>query len=122
MTDRPAAGRAATTRRRSALAVGWSTVAIFLAVLTGLALQLRSGHDPALGADTSAAPATTAPRQVLVRRIVEKRVVVHVVPATSQPGSPPAPTPAPAPAPSVVVTSSPPAPAPAPAPVTTRAS
>ena len=107
------------TRRATVRPVVWaSSAAAFLAVFGGLAVQLRHGHDPAVGAGHAAAPAVAAPRRVLHRRIVERRVIVRVVPAQStaatsaSPSAPVAGTP--------VVTSSPAPPAaPAPAPPVT---
>ncbi|MFN8173811.1 MAG: hypothetical protein U0T02_01965 [Solirubrobacteraceae bacterium] len=101
------------------------TLAAFFALFGGLALQMREGSDPALGAGSPAARKHT----VLVRRTVRRTVVTHVVPATGAgtaaagsssgsgssappPGagssnaapaaSTPAPAPPPAPAPTVV--------------------
>jgi hypothetical protein len=105
----------------------------FCVLLVYLALQVRAGEDPAIGAGPQAqAP---APRPVLVRRVIVRRVVEVApktaagpaggVPAAGPSGgavpsgggsaSPAAPAPAPAAAPAA-------APAPAPAPVVTRAS
>jgi hypothetical protein len=119
------------------VAVG--ALATFLVVITLLAVQLRRGQDPALGAAASA-PATPAPKRVLVRRIVKRVVLTRVIPPPAssggggsadqagvvgaapavQPSARPSPTPvAAAPAPAAAA----PAPAPAaPAPVTTRSS
>src|SRR5947209_17580861 len=76
------------TRRTSAAAVAWVSGASFLAVFTGLALQLRTGRDPAVGTGSSASAVAVAPRRVLIRRVIEKRVVVHVVPAEADASSP----------------------------------
>jgi hypothetical protein len=109
--------------------VAFGSGAVFLGVFAGLALQLGAGEDPALGSGSEAA--APEPKQVLVRRVIKRRVVVRVLPPKGQPaggGSQPAggapaggggsvpaegsaPS-APAPAPAA------PAPAPAPAPVT----
>ena len=125
-----AAGEWRMTRRVAAVPVAWVAGVAFLALFAALALQLRHGRDPVLGAEL-AAPVAVAPRRVLLRRLVVRRVIVRVIPAASAPapsapvtaGAPPtAVTPATTSAP--VVTSSPaPAPAPAPAaPPTTRCS
>lgn len=60
--------------------VGFASLAAFLVVLALLAIQLRAGRDPALG-DKGAKPAA---RRVLVRRIVRRVVVIHVIPPSSQ--------------------------------------
>ena len=79
--------------------VGAASLAAFLVVLALLAIQLRAGRDPALG-EKGAKP---APRRVLVRRIVRRVVVIHVIaPAGAQSGPSTAPAisaPAPAPVP-----------------------
>jgi hypothetical protein len=62
---------------RSALAVVAVALGVFLAMLTFLAVRVRTGHDPALGAAVAPAPAP-APRRVLVRRLVERRVLITV--------------------------------------------
>ena len=81
----------------------------FCVLLTFLALQLRAGGDPAIGAGEPVARPETVVRRVVVRRVVDR--------APDRAGSPPSPAPASAPVAAPV-----PAPAPAPAPVTTRAS
>jgi hypothetical protein len=97
---------------------------LFCLMLIYLALQVRSGNDPAIGAGTPTATAP-APRQVIVRRIIIRRIVEEDAPATAQPaagsGTPTADAPAPAssaPAPAPAA----PAPAPAAAPVVSRGS
>jgi hypothetical protein len=110
--------------RRSRLSVLWASGAAFLGLFTALAVQLRLGHDPVLGSG-EAAPAVP-PRPVLVRRVIERRVIVRVVPAA--PGNSVQPTasgsgsarPAVVSAPVVTGSASPPpaSPAPSPAPVT----
>lgn len=131
----------ATTKPRPVRPIGplpvWTAAAgAFCVALAALALQVRAGADPALGAAKPAAPAQVASArpEVVVRRIEERRVVTHVVdPPASRPAggtgsAPSTPAPAPAPAASVpppVATSAPvpaPAAAPAPAPAVTRAS
>jgi hypothetical protein len=114
--------------------------AVFLVTLAFLALEVRAGNDPAIGAGQPQA-AAPAPQPMVVRRIVERRIVRRhratpasgegaaaggsapavragaPTPAAGAPApAPAAPRPAPAPAPAA------PAPAPAPAPVVSRAS
>ena len=110
-------------RRPSPLPVMATALAAFLATLTFLGAQLRSGHDPALGAQVSApAPA----KRVLVRRVIKRKVVVTVKPAREADDG--GASSAPAAAPQVSQSSSAPAAAPAPAapapapPVATRSS
>ena len=100
MTDRP-----------GSIAVVTVAAAVFLVVLTFLALQVRAGADPAIGAGPK--PVAPTPRQVIVRRVIIKRIVEEDAP----PAAPGIVASASAPAPSA-----PAAPAPAPAPVVTRAS
>ena len=109
-------------RPRTALAVAAVSGAAFLALLGGLAKQMRDGNDPVLAATAGDEPPA---QRVRLRRIEEKVVVTHVKPAPAPSGSstalggsvasaspPPAvPVSVPAPAPAA-------APAPAPAPVT----
>ena len=109
------------TKRPAAVPVAWAAAAAFLAVFAGLAFQMRQGRDPVLRAGHDGASAVVAPRRVLIRRVVKRRVIVRVIPA--EPGAGGAPTGTSTPLASVpVVTSSPttvaaaPAPAPAPAP------
>jgi hypothetical protein len=113
---------------------------LFCVVLIALALQMRAGGDPAIGAGPQSAAAQPA-RTMIVRRRVIVRRIVEVIPArparrpsaaapvagsaVSAPG--PAPMRATAPAPARVAPPAPvrvaaPAPAPAPAPVVSRAS
>jgi hypothetical protein len=108
-------------RRPSARPVVVGALALFLAVLALLAVQMRLGGDPALGAGTT--PARPRPRHVLVHRVV-RRVVVVRVPAAAAPAAPAPATSAPAAAPPPPAAVAPaPAPAPPPpAPVVTRAS
>jgi hypothetical protein len=101
----------------------WPTAALaaasFLLMFEVLAFQLRHGNDPALG---SAAPADPAkpPRPVLIRRVVETRVIADRGLGWSAPSvassagdatqsnstaTASAPSPAPAPAPSAPVVS-----------------
>ena len=97
-----------TRRRRPGPApVLLASLACFLVLFAALAIQLRNGRDPALGA---AEGGSQKPKQVLVRRVILRRVVVDEPRQTTAPGATaaaPVPTAAPVPAP-----------APAPAPVT----
>jgi len=137
MTDhsRAAAPRRCPRRPRPT-AVAASSLALFLAIFTLLAWQMRAGRDPALGASAqSAHPA--APRAVIVRRVVvTKRHVVIVedddaqagddgtrqaaAAAPSRAASTSVQNAAPAQAPAAQAPA--PQPAPAPAPVVTRTS
>lgn len=86
MTDRAAGRRPAhQTRRRGALGVIWTAVAVFLILVALLAERVATGQDPALRARAAAAP--IPPRRVLVRRVYERRVIVHLPPS-----APPQPT------------------------------
>lgn len=120
MTD-PATSR----RRLGPLPVVVAALAAFLAMLTFLAVRVRTGHDPALASNAASAPAA-APRQVLVRRLIERRVVIKIKPVPEPddraPATTHAPTPTTASTSSPAVSASAPAPAPAPAPVATRSS
>lgn len=118
------------TRRQPppARVVVTATLALFLTVFALLVFQLRSGHDPALGAGTVARVASSPPpKRVLVRKLIITRVVVHLpgedesvsVPVTRTAVVPVAPASASAPVPAPAPT---PAPAPAPAPLTTHSS
>ncbi len=108
--------------RPGALPVIAATLAAFLATLAFLAVRVRTGHDPALGAMAASAPVPPV-RHVLVRRLVERRVVITIKPAP-QGGSAPV-TSGTAPQIAASTSSLPaaaPAPAPAPPPVATRSS
>ncbi len=74
-------GRASVHKRRSrgALALPWAAAAVFLALLAILALRVAAGQDPALHARAAATPLPA--RRVLVRRIYERRVIVHLPPS-----------------------------------------
>jgi hypothetical protein len=72
MTDR--------RRRRGLVPVATSALAGFLLIAAVLAIQLRIGRDPALGAPKIASVASE-PRRILVRRIEERRVIVRVISA-----------------------------------------
>jgi hypothetical protein len=63
-------------RSRGALVLLWAAAAVFLALLAILALRVATGQDPALHAHAAATPLPS--RRVLVRRIYERRVIVHL--------------------------------------------
>jgi hypothetical protein len=80
MSDASAARRSAREpRSRGALVVLWTTAAVFLALLALLAMRVAAGQDPALRARAAAAP--LPPRRILVRRVYERRVIVHLPPS-----------------------------------------
>lgn len=114
-TARPVEHRARTARvrRPGPMPVISGTIALFAVSFGFLTYQLRSGNDPALGAQALAS--TTAPRPVIVRRVIKRRIITQVVPAgaTTVPVTNSAP---------VTTSSAPVVSAPAPAPVTTSAS
>jgi hypothetical protein len=83
----PARPRPAPARRPGPLPLAACSLGAFLALLALLATQVRAGRDPALGAPRAE---TTAPRTVIVRRIV-------VAPGAAPARSAPAPASAPAP-------------------------
>ncbi len=85
MTDGLDAERSAAARRPGALALSWAAAAAFLVVLALLAVQVAAGRDPALRARAQAAPLPA--RRVLVRRLYERKVVVHL-PASAPPQAP----------------------------------
>jgi 2-oxoglutarate dehydrogenase E2 component (dihydrolipoamide succinyltransferase) len=113
------------TDRLGSLPVVTAFGAVFCVALIFLALQLRAGDDPAIGAGHQAAAVESAPRPVIVRRVIVRRIVEE---APGAPAAPPATggAAAPAPAASAPAPAAPApaaaAPAPAPAPVTTQAS
>jgi hypothetical protein len=79
MTD-PRVDRAAhPPRGRGAFWLTWTAVAVFLAVLALLAVRVAAGQDPALRSRAGAA--ALPPRRILVRRIYERRVIVHLPPS-----------------------------------------
>jgi hypothetical protein len=92
------------TERSGGMAVVTVAGAVFCVVLIFLALQIRAGRDPAIGAKTQTAQ---APRQVIVRRIIVRRIVEEDAPAAPAPAAsqsaPAASQAAPAPAPAPVV-------------------
>ena len=110
------------------LPVVTAAAGLFCVALVFLALQMRAGADPAIGA--GAAKPAPQPRQVIVRRVIVRRIVEEptgapdTAPAGSQApvqGAPAAAAPAAQAAPAAPASPAP-APAPAPAPVTTAAS
>ena len=82
MTEATPTRSACPPRSAAALGAIWVTLAIFMVVLGLLALQVAAGKDPALRA--RAATTTLPPRRVLVRKVYERRVIVHL-PASSPP-------------------------------------
>ena len=86
-------------------------IALFAVTFGFLTYQLRSGNDPALGAQALAGQ----PRPVLIRRVIQHRIVTRVVPAPGASSTTVSTSAAP-------VTTNTAAAAPAPAPVTTGAS
>jgi hypothetical protein len=67
--------------RAELVPVAMSALAMFLVVAALLTVQMRLGRDPALRGRTVAL-ARPAARPVLVRRILERRVIIDVIPAT----------------------------------------
>lgn len=114
MTEAPA--RRA-PKRPSAWPVAAGSLALFAVVLAFLALQLKAGRDPALGAGRP-----QPPKRVLVKRVEKKVVVTRVVrdddggDGESEGGGSGSGSSSP------VTVASAPAPAPAPAPVSTQSS
>jgi hypothetical protein len=83
MSDRVASRRAPARRQsRGRLLAIFSTLALFLIVLALLAVRVADGQDPALRARAAATP--QPPRRVLVKRVIERRVIVHL-PASAPP-------------------------------------
>ncbi len=109
------------TDRVGSLPVVTAFGAVFCVALIFLALQMRAGDDPAIGAGPKAAAVQSAPRPVIVRRVIVRRVVEEA-PGTPRAAAAPGPAPAAsAPAPTAAAPDAA-APASAPAPVTTQAS
>jgi len=71
-------GPAREPRSRGALAAIWAAAAFFLALLALLSVRLAEGQDPALRARAAAVPLPA--RRVLIRRVYERRVIVHLPP------------------------------------------
>ena len=80
MTDRALAAGQDTSARLGVLAGVWLSLAVFLAVLALLATRMADGRDPAVLARAGATPPPA--RRVLIRRVLERRVIVHLPPAT----------------------------------------
>jgi hypothetical protein len=100
-------------RGLSSLPVVSTAGGLFCVALVFLALQMRAGDDPAIGA--GAAQPAKPPRPVIVRRVIVRRIVEEPEAASSGSAAPAQSAPAaPAPAPAAA--------APAPAPATTQAS
>lgn len=80
MTE-PATARTAPRgpRSRGTLAAVWASAAAFLALLALMAARVSAGQDPALRARAAATPPPA--RRVLVRRVLERRVIVHLPPS-----------------------------------------
>jgi hypothetical protein len=118
----PETGRAhkrAARRGPGWLPVAGGSTATFLALFGFMAVQLRAGHDPALGGATTAAaqPAKKVVVKQIRKRVVETRVIEDA-PASAGGGSAPVSAPAAAPAAPAAPAAAPaPAPAPPPAPV-----
>jgi hypothetical protein len=80
MSDRLAQqGRSGERRGRGALGVIWAAAVLFLALLALLATRVAAGQDPALRARAASTPLPA--RRVLVRKIYEKKVIVHLPPS-----------------------------------------
>jgi hypothetical protein len=79
------AGAAPPRYGRGALGAIWIAAALFLGVLALLAVRVASGSDPALRERAARAPVPA--RRVLVRRVYERKVIVHLPPS-----APPQPT------------------------------
>jgi len=67
-------------RKPSAMPIITGSAATFAALLTFLAIQVRDGRDPALGAGKPAVAAAPQ-RRILLRRIEEKVIIKRVIPA-----------------------------------------
>lgn len=75
MSDAAPIDRQARTTRGGVLAGVWTAVALFLALLALLATRMADGQDPALRTHVAS---TLPARQVLIRRVLELRVIVHL--------------------------------------------
>jgi len=84
MTDEAPTRSARKKNGHTSHAVGamWAAAAAFLALLAVLAGRVAAGDDPALRARAAATPLPA--RRVLVRKIYEKTVIVHL-PAAAPP-------------------------------------
>jgi hypothetical protein len=83
MTEPPpsATSRRAAAEPRAA-AVLWAAAALFLVLLAVLAMRVSAGQDPALRAQAASAPLPA--RRLLIRKLYERRVIVHL-PASAPP-------------------------------------
>jgi hypothetical protein len=85
MTNAPITAPASAARKRRrpspGLIIVTSTLA-FLALFAFLSYRLGAGKDPALGGKAAA----SGPKKVLVRRIIQKRVITTVVPSAGSGG------------------------------------
>jgi hypothetical protein len=123
-----AAGAAATmTERPRGVPVAAIAGALFCVVLIYLALQIRAGADPAIGAGHQAAAQPA--REVIVRRVILRRIVELPAAAGASPAgasgavaAPPTGSGRTASAPARAPAAAPPAAAPPPAPVVSGAS
>lgn len=84
MTDRAPESRPRRPAGRGPFAAAWAAGVVFLALTALLAARVADGKDPALRARAAAAP--LPPRRVLIRKIYERRVIVHL-PASAPPQS-----------------------------------
>jgi hypothetical protein len=69
----PRGGPAPRGRRPGPALVVWSTIALFAVTFAFLTYQLSIGRDPLLGG-------AAAPRPVLVRQVIKRRVITTIVP------------------------------------------
>jgi hypothetical protein len=76
MTERPQDRPVRARARIGPTAVAWGALALFLALLALLAARTAAGKDPALNARAAHTPLPA--RRMLVRRIYERRVIVHL--------------------------------------------
>lgn len=88
MTTEAATPPSRPRRRPGPLPVAAATLATFLVIVTLLAMQLRNGRDPALGAGPGGSNASqAAPKRVLVKRIVKRKVIVRLIPGETSGGA-----------------------------------
>lgn len=106
-------------RRPGSTALVLATWATFLVIFVVLALQLRAGEDPVLGAPKAAERPVVVKRRVIFTRVVTEPAAAGAATSSAPVTTSSAPVTASAPAPAPAA----PAPvAPAPAPVTTQSS
>jgi hypothetical protein len=77
--ETPAPTRPRPRRRPSLGSVIWGSVGLFAVLFSMLTYQLSSAMQ--------ATPTATAPRPVLMRRVVKRRIVTRVVPAQAAAGT-----------------------------------